>query len=114
MYHTISGEGTKQITATMPNGRLVEQMAETFKALGDPTRVRIIHLLSQAELCVHEQPAMSHHLRLLRMLRLVRTRRDGRAIYYSLDDEHVLELFTCSRDHILHNETPLKGDHLSR
>ena len=110
MYHTISENEADQIIASIPDDRVVEQMAETFKALGDPTRVRIIHLLSQAELCVHDltqllgttQPAMSHHLRLLRMLRLVRTRRDGRAIYYSLDDEHVLELFTCSRDHILH------------
>lgn len=110
MYHTISQERADEIIASIPDDRVVEQMAETFKALSDPTRVRIIHLLSQAELCVHDltqllgttQPAMSHHLRLLRMLRLVRTRRDGRAIYYSLDDEHVLELFTCSRDHILH------------
>ena len=110
MYHTISQERADEIIASIPDAKVVEQMATTFKALGDPTRVRIIHLLSQAELCVHDltqllgttQPAMSHHLRLLRMLRLVRTRRDGRAIYYSLDDEHVLELFTCSRDHILH------------
>ena len=110
MYHTISQERADEVIASIPDGKVVEQMAATFKALGDPTRVRIIHLLSQAELCVHDltqllgttQPAMSHHLRLLRMLRLVRTRRDGRAIYYSLDDEHVLELFTCSRDHILH------------
>ncbi len=110
MYHTISEDEADKILASIPDVPVVEQMAETFKALGDPTRVRIIHLLSQAELCVHDltqllgttQPAMSHHLRLLRMLRLVRTRRDGRAIYYSLDDEHVLELFTCSRDHILH------------
>ena len=112
MYHTISQERADEIIASIPDDRVVEQMAATFKALGDPTRVRIIHLLSQAELCVHDltqllgttQPAMSHHLRLLRMLRLVRTRRDGRAIYYSLDDEHVLELFTCSRNHILHKE----------
>lgn len=112
MYHTISEDEAERIIASIPDVRVVEQMAETFKALGDPTRVRIIHLLSQAELCVHDltqllgttQPAMSHHLRLLRMLRLVRTRRDGRAIYYSLNDKHVLELFTCSRDHILHQK----------
>jgi len=110
MYHTISEHEARQIIASIPNATVVEQMAATFKALGDPTRVRIIHLLSQAELCVHDltqllgttQPAMSHHLRLLRMLKLVRTRREGRVIYYSLDDEHVLELFTCSREHSMH------------
>jgi len=118
MYHTISEDEAQKIIASIPSAGVVEQMAATFKALGDPTRVRIIHLLAQAELCVHDltqllgttQPAMSHHLKLLRMLRLVRTRREGRAIYYSLDDEHVLELFTCSRDHIMHNKFAVKGD----
>jgi len=66
-------------------------MAETFKTLSDPTRVRILYLLSRKELCVHDiaqllgisQPAASHHLRVLRMLRLVRTRRAGRSTYYA-------------------------------
>ena len=86
MYHTISDDEARRILAEIPDAGAVEQMAATFKALGDPTRVRIIHLLSTAELCVHDlaqllgttQPAMSHHLRILRMLHLVRTRRDGR------------------------------------
>lgn len=89
-------------------------MADTFKTLSDPTRVRILYLLSRKELCVHDlaqllgasQPATSHHLRLLRMLRLVRTRRAGRATYYTLDDEHVLQLFNCSHDHVIHQESP--------
>jgi len=104
MYHTVSEDKAKRIIASIPSAGVVA----VFKALGDPTRVRIIHLLAQAELYVHDlaqllgttQPTMSHHLKLLRMLQLVRTRRAGRAVYYSLDDEHVLELFTCSRDHL--------------
>lgn len=110
MYHTISDEHAEQLVSGIPSAAEVDQIAAMFKALGDPTRVRIIHLLSTAELCVHDlaqllgtsQPATSHHLRLLRMLRLVRTRREGAAIHYSLDDQHVADLLRFSRAHILH------------
>lgn len=110
MYHSVSDEKAQRLQAELPPEQVLKQLAETFKALGDPTRVRILHLLSQAELCVHDlaqllgvtQPAASHHLRVLRMLGLVRTRRAGRAIYYALDDEHVLQLFRCGYDHVLH------------
>ncbi len=87
------------------------RLAETFKALSDPTRVRIISALSNAELCVHDiastldmsQSAISHQLRTLRELRLVKFRRQGRHIYYSLDDEHIQDLFQQGLDHILHD-----------
>jgi ArsR family transcriptional regulator len=85
-------------------------LAETFKALSDPSRVRIVSLLASAELCVCDlaaalgmsQSAVSHQLRTLRDLRLVRWRRDGRQIFYALDDEHVAELFQMGLDHVLH------------
>src|SRR5918994_7482594 len=72
---------------------LVTALAETFKVLGDPTRVRILNALSAAELCVCDiatllrlgESAVSHQLRLLRSLRLVRARRDGRKVFYALD-----------------------------
>ncbi|HUZ17227.1 MAG TPA: metalloregulator ArsR/SmtB family transcription factor [Spirochaetia bacterium] len=110
MYHTISDEEAGRLIAGIPAAAAVDQIAAMFKALGDPTRVRIVHLLSQAELCVHDlaqllgvsQPAMSHHLRVLRMLRLVRTRREGAAIHYSLDDQHVADLLRFSSAHALH------------
>jgi ArsR family transcriptional regulator, lead/cadmium/zinc/bismuth-responsive transcriptional repressor len=110
MYHTISDEEGQRLTSGIPAATEVEQIAAMFKALGDPTRVRIINLLSQSELCVHDlsqllgtsQPAMSHHLRVLRMLRLVRTRREGTTVHYSLDDEHVAALLSFSRAHALH------------
>ena len=86
------------------------RLAETFKALSDPTRVRIVSLLSEAELCVCDlaaalgmsQSAVSHQLRSLRDLRLVRWRRQGKQIYYTLDDEHVAELFRLGLDHLAH------------
>ncbi len=110
MYHSLSEDEAKRLLARTPDAALSGQLADTFKAIGDPTRVRILFLLSETELCVHDlaellgitQPAVSHHLRLLRMLGLVRTRRDGRAIYYALDDEHVIQLFRCGYDHVLH------------
>ena len=86
------------------------RLAETFKALGDPTRVRIVSLLVEAELCVCDvaaalgmsQSAVSHQLRTLRDLRLVRWRREGRQIFYTLDDDHVADLFRRGLDHVAH------------
>jgi DNA-binding transcriptional ArsR family regulator len=79
----------------------VAALAETFHTLGDMTRVRILDALAQAELCVCDlaallnlsESAVSHQLRLLRSLRLVRPRRDGRRVFYALDDQHVTRLF---------------------
>jgi len=84
------------------------QLAETFKVLSDPTRVKILHALSCAELCVCDlgvvlgmsSPAVSHHLRLLRALKLVKYRKEGRTAYYSLDDDHIETLFAQGLDHI--------------
>lgn len=86
-------------------------LAALFKALADPTRVRLIAaLVTHAELCVNdltallnmEQSAVSHQLRTLREWRLVRRRRLGRQIYYSLDDEHVRDLLLRSLEHVRH------------
>jgi len=85
-------------------------LAETFKALSDPTRVRIVSLLAQDELCVCDvaaaldmsQSAVSHQLRILRDLRLVRWRREGRQIFYTLDDDHVADLYRRGLDHVAH------------
>jgi DNA-binding transcriptional ArsR family regulator len=86
------------------------RLAETFKALADPTRVRMLHALSHAELCVGDlaavlemsESAVSHQLRLLRSLRVVRGRRDGKLVFYTLDDEHVARLFQISLEHLGH------------
>jgi DNA-binding transcriptional ArsR family regulator len=86
-------------------------LAETFKVLGDSTRVRILHALSIEELCVCDiasllgmtQSAVSHQLRLLRAGKLVRYRKEGKMVYYSLDDDHVLRLLSEGLGHLAHN-----------
>ena len=99
-----------EVRAAMPAPVTVEHLAETFKALADPTRVRIMHALSHAELCVGDlaavlemsESAVSHQLRLLRSLRVVRARREGKQVFYTLDDEHVTRLFQISLEHLGH------------
>jgi len=90
--------------------RTATRLAKTFKALSDPTRVRIISALSHGELCVHElaaclemsQSAISHQLSTLREMRLVRFRKEGRHVHYALDDEHIHDLFCQGLEHIEH------------
>ncbi|MDP2790541.1 MAG: metalloregulator ArsR/SmtB family transcription factor [Rectinemataceae bacterium] len=85
----------------------VAGLSELFKAMADESRVKILYLLSQQELCVCDLaflldtnlPAISHHLRLLRNLNLVRSRREGKQVFYSLSDDHVLELVQVARNH---------------
>src|SRR6266542_3684982 len=83
-------------------------LAETFKVLGDLSRVRILDALSRSELCVCDiarlvglsESAVSRQLRLLRGTRLVRARRDGRQVFYTLDDQHIVGLFEQGLEHI--------------
>lgn len=92
------------------DGITATEVATLFTALADPTRIRIIGLLAHVELCVGDlclvlgmsQPAVSHQLRVLRNLRLVTTRRNGRHVYYSLADEHIHDLFHQGLAHVLH------------
>jgi ArsR family transcriptional regulator len=87
------------------------ELALLFQALSDPTRLRIIHTLIQAEVCVCDlaailemsQSSISHQLRNLRALRLVKHRKVGRMVYYSIDDEHVLSLMEIGLQHISHS-----------
>jgi DNA-binding transcriptional ArsR family regulator len=96
-----------EVRAAQPDASTVERLAEIFKALGDPTRVRLLSALAAAELCVCDlatllalsESAVSHQLRLLRSLRLVRTRRDGRMVFYHLDDDHIVRLLAQGREH---------------
>jgi DNA-binding transcriptional ArsR family regulator len=86
------------------------RLAELFRTLGDPSRIRIISVLSStaasvgriAEAVGISESAASHHLRGLRQMRLVRARKSGRQVIYSLDDEHIADLFRRSLDHVLH------------
>lgn len=104
----------RKIRAALAAPDAVEGLAETFNALGDPTRVRILDALSHGELCVCDlaavlklsQSAVSHQLRLLRGLRLVRPRRDGRIVFYSLDDQHIISLFKQTLQHVEEQAAP--------
>jgi ArsR family transcriptional regulator, lead/cadmium/zinc/bismuth-responsive transcriptional repressor len=87
----------------------VDALADTFRLLGDPTRVRIVDALAGGPLCVHEisdhiglsESAVSHQLRLMRTMRIVKGRREGRCVYYTLDDQHVLDLFQQGLRHVV-------------
>jgi DNA-binding transcriptional ArsR family regulator len=86
----------------------MERLALTYKIIGDPTRLKIITALRSGEMCVCDiaaflglsESAVSHQLRRLRDLSLVRSRRDGQILYYSLDDDHVLDLVSVGLDRI--------------
>jgi DNA-binding transcriptional ArsR family regulator len=93
--------------AMKPNATLLK-LAATFKVLGDPTRTKIISALLQEELCVCDlasligisQSAISHQLRILRNMNLVKYRKDGRIAYYSLDDDHISSILTAGLKHV--------------
>ena len=86
----------------------VRDVADTFRILGDPTRIRILDALSGGELCVCDiaslavisESAVSHQLRLLRSMRLVKSRRAGRLVFYALDDHHIIELLRQAHTHV--------------
>ncbi|MFC0187412.1 ArsR/SmtB family transcription factor [Fictibacillus aquaticus] len=86
-------------------------VSQTFKALGDPTRIRILHLLAHKEHSVNEiaenlsllQSTVSHQLRFLKNLRLVKYRREGTTLYYSMDDEHVMNVLEQTIYHAQHH-----------
>lgn len=98
----------RKIRAALVQPDAVQGLADTFSALGDPTRVRILDALSHGELCVCDlaavlglsQSAVSHQLRLLRGMRLVKPRRDGRVVFYSLDDQHIIAIFKQTLQHV--------------
>ena len=89
----------------------IQTMAESFKALADPTRLRILALISERECSVGDiadhlevsQSAVSHQLRLLRSLDIVRYRKDGREVYYDLADDHVRDILNRTLEHILYD-----------
>ena len=97
-----------QAIAALATDEELTLTAETFRILADPTRLRIVDSLGRDELCVADlaaavdssESAVSHHLRHLRLARLVRTRRDGRLMYYRLDDEHVATLLAIGLEHV--------------
>ena len=100
----------KKVQAQMLEERQLSAVSEFFKVLGDETRMKIINALAHEELCVSDlsaalemtQSAVSHQLKLLRMAHQVKARREGKSIYYSLDDQHVIDILEEALTHIRH------------
>jgi DNA-binding transcriptional ArsR family regulator len=100
------------------DGAAVTALADTFRLLGDTTLVRILDAVSRRELCVRDiarllgasESAVSHQLRLLRSVRLVRPRRAGRQVFYVLDDDHIVKLFAEGLEHV-QEAAPRRGRH---
>ena len=101
-------EKVNKIKKIMPSDDLLFDIAEVFKVFGDTTRMKIISALLEAELCVGDiaeitnstQSAISHQLRVLKQAKLVKFRKEGKTVYYSLDDNHVNQIFNCGLCHI--------------
>lgn len=105
--HCVHEDKIKDII--IPNDEILYDVAELFKVFGDSTRVRILSVLFEKEVCVCDiaellnmnQSAISHQLRILKNANLVKNRREGKTIYYSLKDNHVVTIFKQAFDHVL-------------
>lgn len=97
----------------MPKQELFNKLAEFFKIIGDPTRTKILFALDQNEMCVCDianvlgmtKSSISHQLAALRQSGIVKSRRDGKEVYYTLDDDHVKQVFEIGIEHIEHKES---------
>lgn len=98
----------EKVRQSIPKEEILYDLAELFKVFGDSTRIKILCALFEAEMCVCDianllnmtQSAISHQLRVLKANRLVKYRRDGKVIYYSLDDDHIKHIFDAGLSHI--------------
>ena len=101
-----------QAAENLPAQKVLEHLGEFFKVLTDPTRLKILYALGAGELCVFDLSvstgasvsSVSHHLASLKRVRLVKSRRDGRIIYYSPDDDHVKSIIRYAREHLGENQ----------
>jgi DNA-binding transcriptional ArsR family regulator len=106
--HVVDREKVRRAAKALPTQRVLNGLAEIFKVLSNPSRLKIIHALARDELCVCDlatllgstDSAVSHQLRILRSTRLVKYRREGKLAYYSLDDQHVRQLFEAGLEHM--------------
>ncbi len=98
----------EKVRQDMPEEGLLYDLAELFKVFGDSTRIRILYALSASEMCVCDiaallnmtQSAISHQLRILKAARLVKHRKTGKVVFYSLDDSHVAHIFAQGLEHV--------------
>ena len=107
-YLHVDGEILKEIDEKMPPEEELSDLAEFFKVFGDSTRLKILYVLLSAEMCVYDiaavlgmsQSAMSHQLLVLKQMDLVKNRREGKTIFYSLADSHIVTILSQGLDHI--------------
>lgn len=98
----------KKVLLQQPEDEVLYDLAELFKVFGDSTRIKILYALFETELCVYDiarllnltQSSVSHQLRILKNSKLVKFRRDGKSIFYSLDDEHVRKIISMGMEHV--------------
>ncbi len=98
----------KKLIEQQPDDEVLYDLAELFKVFGDSTRIKILYALFEEELCVYDiarllnlsQSSVSHQLRILKNSKLVKFRRDGKSMFYSLDDDHVREIISMGMEHI--------------
>ncbi|MCL4473591.1 MAG: metalloregulator ArsR/SmtB family transcription factor [Actinobacteria bacterium] len=110
----IHPEAVEQARKRALDSLAAADLSRIFQVMSDPTRLRIISILADGELCVCDiasalsmtVSAVSHQLRTMRMAQLVKYRKEGRIAFYSLDDDHVLKLFTQGLDHLSHSQAP--------
>lgn len=106
--NTIHSDVVEDVKEKIPPDEILYDLAELFKVFGDSTRIKIICALFESEMCVCDlsallgvsQSAISHQLRTLKSSRLVRYRREGKVVYYSLDDDHIKHIFDEGLNHI--------------
>lgn len=100
-------QALQKLQDELPGDEILYDLAELFRVFGDTTRIKILYALFESELCVNHiaqvvglsQSAVSHQLRLLKASKLVKFRREGKAIYYSLDDDHVRSMIALGMEH---------------
>ena len=98
----------KKVSEQQPDDEILYDLAELFKVFGDSTRIKILYSMFENELCVNDiarllnlsQSSVSHQLRILKTSKLVKFRREGKSIYYSLDDEHVRSIISMGMEHV--------------
>jgi len=108
----IHEEAVEEVRQAMPEADQIERMAGLLKAFSDPTRLKILEALRQRELCVCDlaviieasQSSVSHQLAGLKAQQLVKFRKEGKVVYYSLDDDHVADILDRALEHIRHAE----------
>lgn len=108
----VHGDIVDAVRNHMPEDELLDSISDTFKVFGDKTRIKILYVLHASELCVCDiaqlldmnQSAISHQLRVLKQAKLIKSRREGKSVFYSLDDSHVRTILSMGMEHAMEQE----------